>query len=279
MLTALMPLKNYHAGFLAEAVGSLFAQDDPAWRLLVVAERGDLPEFQRVLARELEDARVLLIANEGRGLAGALNTGMRRATTDFVAILLADDMWSHDAVAVLAGYIGRHPEADFFHSARRIVDESGRARSSVHASRAGVTSADFVWTSPVKHLLCWRRELALAIGGVDESLPPVGPDDYDFPWCMVEAGAVLCAVSECLYLYRDHREAFRLTTHLPLDVHKAGIRRILEKHGVDPAVIAQRLDAAERSYLRQCLFHSREDKAAKERAGHDARTGWRDTYR
>jgi glycosyltransferase involved in cell wall biosynthesis len=279
MLTALMPLKNYHPGFLAEAVGSLFGQDDPRWRLLVIVEAGDAERFREILARELRDPRVALIANEGRGLAGALNTGMRHAATDFVAILLADDMWSADAVGVLAACIEHHPEVDFFHSARRIIDESGRPRSSVHASRALFTRADFVWTSPVKHLLCWRRELALAIGGIDESLPPVGPDDYDFPWCMAEAGAVFRAVAECLYIYRDHREGFRLTTHLPLDVHKAGIRRILEKHRVDPALIARRLAEAEQSYLRQCLFLSREDKAAKERAGLDPRTGWRDTYR
>jgi hypothetical protein len=96
---------------------------------------------------------------------------------------------------------------------------------------------------------------------------------------MAEAGARFHAVDECLYVVRDHREAFRLTTHLPLDVHKAGIRRILAKHRVAPADIAKRIAASEASYLRQCLYQSREDKAAKERAGHDPRTGWRETYR
>ena len=32
--------------------------------------------------------------NEGRKLAGAMNTGMRHAETPFVAILLSDDMWA-----------------------------------------------------------------------------------------------------------------------------------------------------------------------------------------
>ena len=279
MLTALMPLKNYHAGFLAKALASMFAQDDPDWRLLAIAESGDLPEFERVLGPALADARVALIANARRGLAGAFNTGMREASTDFVAILLADDLWTPDAVAVLNRSIGRHPDVDFFHSSRRIVDEHDQPVSSVYASRESFTLREFVVTSPVKHLLCWRRALALSIGGMDESLPPVGPDDYDFPWCMAEAGAAFRAVPECLYLYRDHRETFRLTTHLPLDVHMNGIRRILEKHAVDAAAIAQRLAHSERTYLRQCLYLSVEDKRAKERAGHDPRTGWRDKYR
>jgi len=29
-----------------------------------------------------------------------------------------------------------------------------------------------------------------------------GPDDYDFPWTMAEAGAVFCAIKDPLYLYR-----------------------------------------------------------------------------
>jgi glycosyltransferase involved in cell wall biosynthesis len=279
MVTVLMPLKNHHPAYLAKAVDSVFAQDSGDWRLSVVVERADVERFGELLAAALADPRVALVANEGRGLAGALNTGMRRATTDFTAILLADDMWSPDAVRVLNERIALHPDVDFFHSARRIVDDDDRPLSSVHASRPAFTLEDFYWTSPVKHLLCWRRALALSFGGVDESLPPVGPDDYDFPWCMAEAGAKFLALPECLYIYRDHRQAFRLTTHLPLDVHKNGIRRILEKHRVDPAVIEQRLARAERSYLRQCLYASREDKAAKQRAGHDPRTGWRDDYR
>ena len=143
----------------------------------------------------------------------------------------------------------------------------------------GFSREDFLWTSPVKHLLCWRRDFALAIGGMDESLLPVGPDDYDFPWCMAEAGATFKAVEECLYIYRDHREAFRLTTHLPLAVHTDGIRRILEKHGIDEATIATRLSSSEQSYLRQCLYQSWEDKVEKEATGYDPRDGWRDTYR
>ena len=279
MLSVLMPLKHYHSGFLGKAIGSLFGQSRPDWRLLIVGERTDLPAFRDLLASERQDPRVSLIANEGRGLSGAFNTGIRMAATEFVGILLADDMWAPDAVDLLHRYIDRHPAIDFFHSSRMIIDEDDRPISSVHRSRESFEWKDFLRGSPVKHLLCWRKAFALSVGGMDETLPPVGPDDYDFPWCMADAGAAFLAVPECLYLYRDHREAFRLTTHLPLEVHKRGIRRILEKHGADAAMIEARLAASEQSYLRQCLYVSRDDKLAKERDGFDPRTGWRERYR
>lgn len=279
MLTILMALKSYHPVLLEKAVASVFAQDSSDWRLLVLVERTDEALFTGLLREALTDPRVSLVAHGGTGLAVPFNTGMRVATTDFVAILHGDDTWSTDAVRVLNSNIAKHPEVDFFHSSRRFVDADDRPLSSVYRATERFTEKDFHWGSPVKHLLCWRRALALSFGGVDESLPPVGPDDYDFPWCMLEHGARFRAVPECLYIYRDHREGYRLTTHLPLNVHRDGIRRILEKHRVAPEVIEARLAESQRAYLQQCLYDSPEDQVIKERSGHDPRTGWREKYR
>jgi len=279
-LTALMPVRAHHEGFLHEAVGSLQSQTMPNWRLLVIVEKSDRAELERTLSRHLADSRVELIVNEGSKLAGAFNTGMRRAWTEFVAILLGDDLWSPDTVAVLSKSIGAQPEVDFFHSSRRIVDEAGRPISSIHRSRPDVTLEDFGATgSPVKHLLCWRREKGLEIGGMDESLDSVGVDDLDFPWSMAEGGASFQAIPDCLYIYRDHRECFRLTTHLPRDHHKREIARILRKHGVDNSAIVSQIAEAEQAYLRQCLYRSRVDRWLKRMIRRNARSGWRDSYR
>jgi hypothetical protein len=107
----------------------------------------------------------------------------------------------------------------------------------------------------------------------------VGPDDYDFPWIMAEHSAVFKAVKECLYYYRDHRECYRLTTHLPLSVHKREIRRIFEKHVVAPLTIKEKIARAEGTYLWQCLYRSPCDKRIKEKQGYDARQGWREKYK
>ena len=80
-------------------------------------------------------------------------------------------------------------DIDFFHSSRIFVDEAGSALSDVVPARESVSAADFINGSPVKHLMCWRREFGLKIGGVDESLDVHGADDYDFPWTAAERGA------------------------------------------------------------------------------------------
>jgi glycosyltransferase involved in cell wall biosynthesis len=278
-VTALIPVKEYVPEYLREAVGSLLAQSSPRWHALVIHPRGARGELQAQLAEAAVDPRIQLVEEEGRKLAGALNTGMRAAETEFTSILFADDLWAPDAVEVLERNIAAHPEVDFFHSARRVIDDRGRPISGVMPAEPDVDLETFLDHAPVKHLLCWRRELALRIGGIDESLNSVGPDDHDFPWSMAEAGARFGAIQECLYVYRDHRAGYRLTTHLPRRTHLRETRRILRKHGLPRAAIRRRLADARKSYLRQCLYSSAFDARLKQALGDDPARGWRESYR
>jgi len=278
-VTALIPVKEYHPAYLREAVGSLLAQTSTRWRALIVHTRGARAELEGQLNGAARDPRIAFVEQRGRKLAGALNTGMREAMTEFTAILLGDDLWAPDAIEVLNRNIASHPEVDFFHSSRRIIDDHGEPISSVHKAVVDVAREMFVERGPVKHLLCWRRELALAIGGVDESLNSVGADDYDFPWSMMDAGARFAAIPECLYIYRDHRSCYRLTTHLPRRTHMREMRRILRKHGVPDEVIRRRLAENRGTYLRQCLYSSRLDAWIKRALRHDPACGWRESYR
>jgi glycosyltransferase involved in cell wall biosynthesis len=274
-LTALMPVRAYHPRLLEEAIGSLHAQTSPRWRLLIVDD-GAKPTS--IVREALADPRVTLVRNEGRRLAGALNTGMRHAQTDFVASLFADDMWAPEAVRILAEHIEAEPGVDFLHTGRVFIDEDGKRIGARSPTPGAVRPADFASGSPVKHLLCWRRERGLEIGGIDESINSVAPDDWDFPWRMAEHGAVFRAVSEPLYIFRDHRECERLTTHLPRSVHKREMRRIMKRHGVPRSQIERRIAAAERNFLRQCIYRSKFDRWIKTLRGYDARRGWRLDY-
>jgi glycosyltransferase involved in cell wall biosynthesis len=277
-VTVLMPIRKYDPDYLGDAVDSLLEQTSPAWRLLGILDGARPDGVKAALGPRLEDPRVDLVRNEGRRLAGALNTGMRHARTDFVAILFADDMWEPAAVEVLLRNIGARRDVDFFHSSRRVVAEDGEPISDVLPSRPDVTLADFGLGGPVKHLLCWRREKALSFGGMDERLNSVGPDDYDFPWTMAEHGAVFGSIPECLYVIRDHRSYFRLTTHLPRSVQIREIRRIHRKHGVDRLATERFVRTASRGYLRQCLYRSRADRWLRGRLRVGRGEAWRETW-
>jgi len=262
-ITILMPLKNYHPVFLDKSIKSVFNQTSSAWNLLIIVQKKDLKKFQEILKHRLSDSRVKIILKKGYQLAGSINSGMKSAATNFVAILHSDDVWAPEAVETLLRYISKNPDIDFFHSSRLKINENDDQISQVYQSKETFTVEDFKLGSPVKHLLCWRKEKALSIGGIDERLYSVGPDDYDFPWTMAENGATFKAIPECLYIYREHLKAFRLTTHLPLSVHKRGIKRILKKHGVEKEIIEKRIAQGEKTYLRECLYKNRPERFFK----------------
>lgn len=231
-ITIMMPCKHQKREFFLDAVQSIVQQASPHWRLMVITDPSTPPEID-TWATSFGDERIQLLRCPEKGFARKLNYGLRAASTSFVSILLSDDRYTPEAIETLAAYRERFPNADFFHSARRHINERGELWGDTMPS-CETFDLNYFRTrgSPVKHLLCWRRQKSLEIGGMDESLSPHGCDDYDFPWRMAEAHATFQAVHECLYEYRLHHSHDRLTTTVPLSCQVATLRRMFSNHAV-----------------------------------------------
>src|SRR6266513_2292024 len=132
LITVIMPLRYYHPDFFKKSVQSIIQQSCPDWKLLVVVEENDFAKLTALFEEQFSDTRVDIIVNQGWRFPGAINTGMKNAKTDFVAILLADDMWSGNAVEILNKYIAEFPKINFFHSSRIIIDENDRPISPIY---------------------------------------------------------------------------------------------------------------------------------------------------
>ncbi|MFN8613525.1 MAG: glycosyltransferase [Vulcanimicrobiota bacterium] len=270
MLTFLLPTRGLtEAPYFEEALASVLGQSCPRWRLLV------LNGGPRPLALPSDERIASLEVWPRTGIAVALNLAMRAVKTPFVAVLHDDDRLHPEANLILLKAIKERPEIDYFHSARRFIDESGRVISAVYPPSASVSPQEFIERCPVKALHAWRVQPALSLGGIDEELTAHGGDDYDFPWRMAEAGARFGAIQECLYEIRDHRSWQRLTTDVPLQTQLDCLRRILSKHGIPQPAIEEQLQRRAQSYLRQALFTDLEDFQRKQESGFDRASGWR----
>jgi hypothetical protein len=64
LVTALLPVKDYHERYLHKALGSVVGQTSPAWEMIVIGEEGGREALATVLERYLLDPRIELIANE-----------------------------------------------------------------------------------------------------------------------------------------------------------------------------------------------------------------------
>ena len=176
---------------------------------------------------------------------------------------------------MLESAIQHNPAVEYFHSSRIYIDDDGR-QIRARQAREWASLQEFTRRGPVKSLHCFKVQAALAIGGMDETLGPHAADDYDFSWCMAEAGARFQAIPEYLYAVRDHRRHARLTTHVPLDTQVSELVKILRKHRMTDEAIHAEVRRRTAGYMRQALYLSDADKQAKERNGYDIRSGWRE---
>lgn len=280
-VSVLMPCRNANRAFFKAAVNSVLCQTTRLWKLIVIADDGDIDEARETLKtmHYSNEINISFVKNDSHFITSKLNSGMRHADTPYVCSLHCDDLLDREAVEVINRYIQEHPHVDFFHTSRLYIDERGYPLSTVYKACDSFNLADFKNYGPVKHLHCWKVESALAIGGMDESLGPHGADDYDFPWSMAEAGCSFKAVAECLYYKRDHREHYRLTTHIPMETQLEELRKIWRKHSMTEKEIEYQTNVRRDGYLRQALYVDEEDKKRKDREGYDIRQGWRLNYR
>jgi len=280
-ITVLMPCKDSYVPYIREAVDSVFNQSFSLWNLILIDDHSTNPETLAFfeIYKDCADERVSFLRNESQFVTGALNTGMRHAKTPYVCSLHCDDRLDIRAIEVLSHYLEQYPNTDYFHSSRQWIDDVGSPIGTVRTARNSFDLSDFKHFGPVKSLHCWKVDSALAIGGMDETLGLHAADDYDFSWCMAEAGYAFKAIPECLYYVRDHRTHFRLTTHVPLETQINELKKIFTKHGMTEREKEKEIEIRKAGYMREAIYLNDEDKREKDEANYDIRQSWRQTLK
>jgi len=96
VVSVVIPTYNY-GRFIAEAVESVRRQTHREVEIIVVDD-GSTDDTQAVLA-SIRDERLIVIRTENRGISAARNTGLDRATGEYIAFLDADDRWLPEKLA------------------------------------------------------------------------------------------------------------------------------------------------------------------------------------
>jgi glycosyltransferase involved in cell wall biosynthesis len=108
-ISVIIPTLN-SARFVGEAIQSVLKQS-VAVREILVVDGGSTDGTQKLVSQISPLVRIL--SQEGRGRAGARNTGMRQAVGDFIALLDSDDLWVVDKLEVQFKFFREHPDVEF----------------------------------------------------------------------------------------------------------------------------------------------------------------------
>ena len=114
----------YNAGHtLGPTLGSVINQTFEDWEALVVDD-GSTDDTADV-AVAFKDPRIHVIHQQNRGLAGARNTGIRKARGSLIALLDADDLWHPQKLEKHVAHLDARPEVGVSFSVSEMVDGQG----------------------------------------------------------------------------------------------------------------------------------------------------------
>ncbi|MDF1862222.1 MAG: glycosyltransferase [Verrucomicrobiales bacterium] len=113
------------------------------------------------------------------GISAARNRANAAATTEFIAVLDADDLFGPETIRQYAQFLGRNPDTDLLYADTRVFDEEtdsalGKRRSypAFRNPRAAIRRTLGSPLVPFKHSsMIYRRAAVKVLGGYDESLP------------------------------------------------------------------------------------------------------------
>src|SRR5215218_167149 len=126
VVSVVIPCYN-QAHFLGEAIESVLCQSYQGFEVIVVDDGSQDDTAQLALAYAAEDARVRLVRQENRGLAGARNRGLRESTGEYMVFLDSDDRLMKEALEVGVRELESHPECAFVSGHYRAISAEGDA--------------------------------------------------------------------------------------------------------------------------------------------------------
>jgi glycosyltransferase involved in cell wall biosynthesis len=201
-VSVIIPSYNY-ARFLAETIDSVLAQTYPAIEVIVVDDESP-DDTPRVMAQF--GSKILGIRKQNAGVSAAINTGVERATGDYLAFLDADDVWLPKKLEMQMARFQSEPDLGLVHCATEEIDATGNVTGLQLAGQEGwVADEMLLLRRPVilggGSSAVTRRSIFDAIGGFDPRITV--SQDWDFCFRVARRHRV-GFVPEILMRYRLH---------------------------------------------------------------------------
>jgi glycosyltransferase involved in cell wall biosynthesis len=121
--SVIIPLFN-KGPHIARAVKSILKQTLQEFEIIVVDDHSS--DEGPAVVRSFDDPRITLIEQDHRGASYTRNHGVRVATTDFIALLDADDEWMPRHLETILRLVEKYPEAGMFTTAYKIQNAEGK---------------------------------------------------------------------------------------------------------------------------------------------------------
>lgn len=120
-VSVVIPTYN-RAGYLREALASVFAQTLPPWEVIIVDD-GSTDNTEQVIRDAARSVKFCQQAH--KGVAEARNLGLENASGDLIAWLDSDDLWEPDFLAAIVPLLAQDASLDGVYTGITLIDTKG----------------------------------------------------------------------------------------------------------------------------------------------------------
>lgn len=121
LVSVVIPVYNVEA-YIKEAITSVVEQTYQNLEIIIVDDESPDGSIDLV-KRSFDDPRICIVQQQNRGLAGARNTGIRKARGEYVAFLDSDDFWNRRKVEKHIQLMQANPNCGVSFCSSLFVDE------------------------------------------------------------------------------------------------------------------------------------------------------------
>lgn len=205
VVSVVLPVFNA-AAYLHEALDSLCTQTFAQFEIVLVDDAST--DNSRLIAETYaqKDARLNIIANtQGKGLAGALNSGLEAAAGDYIARMDADDISLPSRLEKQLAFMQAHPDIALCGTGIHYFG-AGPALDVLYPLTHEQIFCRMLFVNPLAHpTVLWRREVFLRAGLRYD--PTSHAEDYDL-WERSAQQLQLANLPDVLLRYRISPASF-----------------------------------------------------------------------
>lgn len=228
LISVVMPTYQPNPQWLQEAVDSVRKQIYPHWELCIADDASPGAETKALLqALAAKDQRIRVVYRQQNGhISAASNSAVAIAQGEWIALLDHDDILTADALARVAEYINRYPDAGVIYSDEDKISESGERFNPYF--KPDWNPDLFLSQNMISHLGVFRQSLVEAVGGFREGME--GSQDYDLALRITERlkPSQIIHIPKVLYHWRVHSGSTALSAGVKNYALDAGARAIKE---------------------------------------------------
>lgn len=198
-VSVVVPVYKTKPEILRETIDSVRRQTYSAWQLCLVDDGSGDAELSALLDGAAKaDSRIQVATQKQSGISAASNRAMAMATGEYVALLDHDDALAEDALFHVVEALQNEPRPDLLYSDEDHMDETGRRFAPFFKPD---WSPDLILAENyVCHLMVFRRELGLSVGGFRTQFDV--SQDHDLLLRMSLAAKRIVHIPRILYHWR-----------------------------------------------------------------------------